>query len=84
MLSDSGMYQMIKDRGAAIGLQLKTHQFRHTMAHEWLVEGGNETDLMRITGWQSRTMLSRYAASAGTERAIKAHRKLSPRDSLAT
>jgi integrase len=41
-----------------------THQLRHTFAHEWLAQGGNETDLMRLAGWKSRAMLQRYGASA--------------------
>jgi hypothetical protein len=48
----------------------------------WLAAGGNETDLMRITGWKSRSMVDRYARSAGAERAREQHRKLSPGDRL--
>ena len=52
------------------------HRFRHTAAHDFLLAGGQERDLMRLLGWRSEAMLSRYGASAADHRAMQAAKRL--------
>jgi site-specific recombinase XerD len=78
VMTDNGIRQMLRRRAKQVGLDhLHPHMFRHTFAHRWLSEGGQEQDLMRLAGWKSREMLGRYGASAADQRAREAHKRLS-------
>ena len=68
------LYRMCSDAGVQ---RLHWHQLRHTAAHVWQLNDGNEGDLMEIMGWRSRAMLDRYGKSARVQRAHASHRRMS-------
>lgn len=69
-LTSNAVYNVFKRRCQRAGVKLiHPHQMRHTFSHQWLLNGGQETDLMAQNGWSSHEMLRRYGASAAAERA---------------
>lgn len=82
-ITAKGIYLMLRRRGAEAGVErIFTHMFRHTAAHKWLAAGGQETSGMRIFGWKSHTMVSRYGAALADERAREEYRKLHLNETL--
>ena len=76
-LSPDGVRELVNVRGALAGVPgLHPHRFRHTFAHDFLINGGQERDLKRLAGWSSDAMLERYGASAADVRARQAARRL--------
>jgi site-specific recombinase XerD len=84
-LTDNGVAAIVRKRARAAGIdeRVNLHRFRHTYAHEQMASGVEGENLMMLTGWRSRSMLSRYGSSAAAERALEdAHRRESPGDRL--
>lgn len=82
-LTHWGIAQVLERRAAQAGLEhINLHRFRHTFAHEALLDGMQEGDVMQLAGWRSRQMLGRYGASAAAERARAAFRSHSLADRL--
>jgi site-specific recombinase XerD len=77
-ITGSGVYQMLDRRAEEAGYDphaVHPHMFRHTFANDWLASGGSEGDLMRLMGWQDRSMVDRYAADMQDQRAFDAKRR---------
>jgi integrase/recombinase XerD len=76
-LTPSGITQVLRRRAKQAGLSdVRPHRFRHTFAHEALDAGMAEGDLQELAGWRSPQMLARYGASARSERARRAYRRI--------
>lgn len=77
-LKVEGVRERLKVRADQAGLadRVNPHRFRHTFAHDFLINGGQERDLKRLAGWSSDIMLERYGSSAADVRAAAAARRL--------
>jgi site-specific recombinase XerD len=76
-LTSSGITQILRRRASDAGLKdVRPHRFRHDFAHRALDAGMAEGDLQEIAGWRSAQMLARYGASARSERARRAYRRI--------
>jgi integrase len=75
-LHSDAIYLMFRRRGEKAGVQINPHRFRHDFSHRYLLNDGQEGDLMAQNGWTSREMLRRYGASAAAERARKHYDKV--------
>jgi site-specific recombinase XerD len=82
-LGYEGVKRMLERLARKAGVQkVYAHRFRHTAAHTQLDAGLSEGDAMLIFGWKTRSMVSRYGASAAQSRAIKASRRNSHADRI--
>ena len=79
----NGLRMMLERRFKEAGVQFRgAHGFRRGFAMQYLAAGGQEGDLKELAGWADYAMVSRYAKANAGERAIIAHKKLSPGDKL--
>lgn len=82
-LTPDGARERMKVRGRQAGIEdLHPHRFRHTFAHDFLMNGGQERDLKRLAGWSSDVMLERYGASAADARAKAAAQRMKRGDRI--
>lgn len=76
VFTPDGVRSRLELIGNEVGIpNLHPHRFRHTWAHDHLLNETSTVDLKRLAGWSSDTMLSRYGASGADVRAAAAARR---------
>ncbi|HEV2244916.1 MAG TPA: tyrosine-type recombinase/integrase [Streptosporangiaceae bacterium] len=78
-----GIRQMLEDRAAQAGVpRVPPHHWRHLTAHLFMEGGGSVPDAMKLFGWRTPLMASRYGGSAASARAVRHARELSIGDAI--
>lgn len=67
---------------AALGFRVHPHRWRHTAIQSWLDAGLDREDVRILAGHESLATLRAYTEEGDMERALAAHRRLSPADVL--
>ena len=76
-LTPDGVRELVRVRGEAAGIaHVHPHRFRHSFAHDFLINGGQQQDLKRLAGWTSDAMLARYGSAAADLRAREAAKRM--------
>lgn len=81
-LTDTGVYQVIKRRGAKIGIKVYPHMLRHTWAHQQKEMGVPADEAMKAAGWKSPLMYDRYGGITAEARSIKRAQTSAPLDRI--
>lgn len=76
-MNTHSVQQMIRRRAIAAGIHAHAHQFRHTLAHNWMQDRqGDEQNLIALLGWaegSAAVMLRRYGGAARQQRSHDAY-----------